>query len=125
MVIVYHIGEPKTKTQTVKVKVCDVKYVNSRGKSITKETRCDKNGVPYAKGYRSARAKDLDDARAKVLRVQDRDYEAHYLWAQQKDQPNAKSLNEMKREVRRSLRVGGSGAKRKAKAAAAAAAANN
>ena len=121
MVIVYHIGEPKTKTQTVKVHVCDVKYVNSRGKSITKETRCNRDGVPYAKGYRSVHAKDVDDAKARMLRRQDRDYEAHYQWAQQKDQPNAKSLDEMKREVRRSYRVGGSGAKRKAKAAAAAA----
>ena len=111
MVIVYHIGEPRKVEKKVKVNVCDVKYVNSRGKSVTKETRCDKNGRPYAKGYRNTWAKDVDEAKARMLRKQDRDYEVHRLWAEQKDQPNAKSLADIRHEYRRTK-----GSKRRAAA---------
>ena len=77
MVIVYHVGEPHSVEKKVKVKVCTVKYVDGRGRKRTKETRCNKDGVPYAKGYQNKQASNQHEAR-QMINEKYRDNKASY-----------------------------------------------
>ena len=107
MVIVYHIGAPRKVEKKVKVNVCDVKYVNSKGEVKTKETRCDKNGKPYAKGYRSTRADNEEQAISKMKRHVSNNQHTYREWKAQKDNENALSLVDVRRNFRKSNRSKG------------------
>ena len=97
MVVVYHIGHPHKVEKTVKVNVCTVKYVDSKGKKRSKETRCNKDGVPYAKGYKEVTASSRHNARDQVKMRKKRLTDTFDEWRAQRNNENALSLNQIRR----------------------------
>ena len=96
MVVVYHVGEPHSVEKKVKVKVCTVKFIDSKGNKRTKETRCNRDGVPYAKGYQNKQASNQQEARQKVLENY-RDNKASYeKYAKARKRGSNVSLDEVR-----------------------------